>query len=46
MDHNTLLAVLERVSERRYNEPLRVLTLPMPDWLISLNFQMVFESTH
>ena len=31
MDRDTLLAVLERVSERRYNEPLPVLTLPMPD---------------
>ncbi|MYD97727.1 MAG: hypothetical protein F4X98_10120 [Gammaproteobacteria bacterium] len=31
MDQDTLLGVLERVSERRYNEPLPVLTLPMPD---------------
>ena len=31
MDQDTLLGVLERVSERRHNEPLPVLTLPMPD---------------
>ena len=31
MDRDNLLEVLERVSERRYNEPLPVLTLPMPD---------------
>ena len=31
MDRNSLLEVLGRVSERRYNEPLPVLTLPMPD---------------
>jgi len=31
MDGEVLAAILERVSERRYNEPLPVLTLPMPD---------------
>lgn len=31
MDRDTLLATLARVQERRHNEPLPVLTLPMPD---------------
>ena len=31
VDRNTLLAALARAVERRHNEPLPVLTLPMPD---------------
>ena len=31
VDRDTLLATLARVEERRHNEPLPVLTLPMPD---------------
>ncbi len=31
MDRDTLLTTLSRVAERRHNEPLPVLTLPMPD---------------
>ena len=31
LDRNTLLDTLARATERRHNEPLPVLTLPMPD---------------
>ena len=31
MDRDTLLTTLSRVAERRHNEPLPVLTLPMPE---------------